>query len=140
MRQNNRPLHVTTLQEEMLPYLSSEEIPTLDAKQIEIFERLSHERFVREVLTDLHEEEKLEEVEKVFTHVLERSLWAKEHLGVLSQANMARFIEISLKLPKDLTYYEKSEEFKALKQTEEQTQKREILQTLLEKLNLREVA
>jgi len=52
MNQNNRPLHVTTLQEETLPYLNSEEVPTLDAKQIRIFERVSHERFVREVLTD----------------------------------------------------------------------------------------
>jgi hypothetical protein len=121
--------------------LYSEDTPTLDTRQIEIFEACNYERFVREVLEDLKQEEKLEEeVEKVFDHVLERSLWAREHLGILSQANMARFIAISLMLPKDLAYYEESKEFKAIKQTEEQTQKREMLQTLMHQLNLREVA
>jgi len=42
-------------------------------------------------------------------------------------------------LPKDLEHYINSKEFKALMQTNEQSQKREILQTLMEKLQLKEV-
>jgi hypothetical protein len=45
MRKKSRPLNVTAFQKESFPYVHSEEVPTLDARQIEIFERLNYERF-----------------------------------------------------------------------------------------------
>ncbi len=135
------PPHIKQDKHYVNPLSPEYDIHTIDERQVEILQTLAHERFVKEVLKDLKEEGILkEEVEEIHTHVLERSLWAKVHLGIESQANMARWIQISLMLPKDLEYYVNSKEFKALKQTQEQTQKREILQTLMQNLNLKEVA
>lgn len=114
-------------------------VHTIDKRQIEILEGLAHERFVKEVLEALDAQEILDNKEKI-DKVTQRSLWAKEHLGIDSQANMARFIHISLMLPKPLENYTQSSEFKALTETQEQLEKREILQTLMKKLDLREVA
>jgi hypothetical protein len=140
MHKKSRALNVKAFQEETLPYLSSEEIPTLDEKQIEIFERLNHERFVKEVLQEIETSLSDKEIEKLLPSILEKSYYAKEHLGIDSQANMARFVQVSTQLPKPIEYYAQSTEFKALKSVTEQSEKREILHTLMQKLNLKEVA
>jgi len=140
MNQNNRPLDVTTLQEETLPYLSSEEVPTLDAKQIEIFERLSHERFVREVVEDLHTQDLLKEnIEISLPKALHIANYGQT-LGIDSEANIVRFIQLGLSLPEPIEHYQKHKEFIALSKEDGQSKKRELLQTLLEGLHIKEVA
>jgi hypothetical protein len=140
MHKKSRPLNITAFQEESFPYLHSEEVPILDARQIEIFEKLNYERFVKEVVEDLHTQDLLKEnIEISLPKALHIANYAQT-LGIDSQANMARFIQLGLSLPEPIEHYQKHKEFIALSKEDGQSKKRELLQTLLEGLHIKEVA
>ena len=140
MRKKSRPLNVIAFQKESFPYVHSEEVPTLDARQIEIFERLNHERFVKEVVKDLHAQNLLKEsTEETLPKALHIASYATT-LGIDSQANSVRFIQLGLSLPNPIESYTQTKEFIALSTEDDQLKKRELLQTLLEGLHIEEVA
>lgn len=139
MTKEHRALDTIAYQEP-LSALHSQGIPTLDAQQIAIFERLAHERFVKEVVQDLHDGGNLtQSVETLLPKALHVAAYAKS-LGIDSQANMARFIQIGLHLPKPIEHYNDTKEFKAIAQVSEELKKRDLLQTLLKGMKLKEVA
>ncbi len=116
------------------------EVQTIDAEQVEILEAMAHERFVKEVLEDLKEAGLLQEdVDDVIAKTIEQTLWAREYLGIESQANTARVIQLSLTLPDPLQSYGKNSEFLAIKEAGTQLQKREMLRVVMKKLNMEEV-
>ncbi len=122
------------------PFEPHYEVQTIDARQVEILEAMAHERFVKEVLTDLKEAGVLqEEVEDVVAKTIEQTLWAREYLGIESQANTARVIQLSLTLPDLLQAYGKNSEFIAIKEAGTQLQKRELLETVMKKPGMEEV-
>ncbi len=101
---------------------------------------MAHERFIKEVVQDLHDEGSLtQSVETLLPKALHTAEYAKT-LGIDSQANMARFIQIGLHLPKPIENYAKTKELIAIAQESEQLQKRDLLQTLLKNMNIKEVA
>jgi len=135
----HRPINQAAY-ETPLHTLESDTIPTLDKKQIAIFERLAHERFVKEVVEDLYVEGHLaQDVETLLPKALDIAAYAKT-LGVDSQANMARLIQIGLHLPKPIEHYANTNEFKAISQEHEQLKKRDLLQTLLKEMKLKEAS
>ena len=139
LEEGTRLLNLKSISIPIYNTLTNEEIPTIDEKQIAIFERLNHERFVKEVLQEIETSLSDKEIKELLPSILEKSYYAKESLGIDSQANMARFVQVSTQLPKPIEYYAQSTEFKALQSITEQSEKREILQALMQKLNLKEV-
>jgi hypothetical protein len=137
---NKKPPHIKQEKLYANPRTPHYETHTIDKKQVATLERLAYERFVKEVVEDLYDEGHLAQaVETLLPKALDIAAYAKT-LGIDSQANMARLIQIGLHLPKPIEHYANTNEFKAISQEHEQVKKRDLLQTLLKEMKLKEAS